>query len=146
MEVFPPSVPSKTELLAVSKGLRGCDPAAIDRAVTFLVQESRGNWHNRARAKFSRRLKHCQLQPNQSKALVDCILARLQRGYFSEQFADQLRLALYLDRDALLTAAQEVANSQLLHVQRYANWVLSAHGAGLRPNNSFKPNPLRGSA
>jgi hypothetical protein len=137
---------SKPELLLVAKGLRTCEPAAIDRAVAFLVQDSRGTWHNRARAKFARRLKHCPLSPAQSLALVDSIIARLTQGSFSEQFADQLRLALLLDRQALLSAATKAQDSPLPHVQRYADWVVACHGAGLRPSNSSKPNPHRGSS
>jgi len=146
MDALRHSDPTKSELLAVAKGLRAGDAQAVNRAVAFLMQDSRGHWHNRARAKFSRRLKHCSLQPPQYRALVSCIAARLQRGYFAEQFSDQLRLALHLDRDALLSAAQEALSSPLPHVQRYAGWVIACHGAGLRPDNSFKPKPLRGAA
>lgn len=136
---------SKPELLLIAKGLRTCEAAAIDRAVAFLVQDSRGTWHNRARAKFARRLKHCPLSPAQSLALVGCIIARLTRGSFSEQFADQLHLALLLDRHALLSAATEAQDSPLPHVRRYAGWLVACHGSGLRPDNSFKPNPPGGS-
>jgi len=146
MDAFQQFNPTKPELLSVAKGLRTCDPLAIERAVAFLLLDSRGHWHNRARAKFSRRLKHCPLSQSQVTALAGRIAARLHSGYFAEQFADQLRLALHLDRDALISAAQGALQSPLPHVRRYAGWVIASHGSELRPNNSFKPKPLRGSA
>lgn len=139
METSTPSGPSKTELLALAKGLRACEPAAVDLAVAFLAGDSRGHWHNRARAKFARRLKHCPLRPEQSRAVVDCIIARMRHGHFPEQFIDQLRLALHLDLDAVVAASREALDSPLLHVQRLAGWVVAFHGNGLHTPGSNDP-------
>lgn len=119
---------TKAELLAVAKGLRLCHPDSVEAAVAFIAGESLGYWHNRARAKFARRLKHCPLQAHQAQVLVTAIVGRLVSGRFSEQFSDQLRLALQLDRTAVLMAAQVAAESPAAHVRRYARWVLAHHG------------------
>ena len=54
---------------------------------------------------LARRFKHCQLGRTHRDQLVACIARRLTEGNFSEQFKDQLRLALHLDRQAILAAA-----------------------------------------
>jgi hypothetical protein len=46
---------------------------------------------------------------------------------FSEQFKDQLRLAMQLNGRAMLQESRECLASQKAHVRRYAGWVLS-HG------------------
>lgn len=140
METSTQSQPGKAELLALAKGLKACEPAAMDLAVAFLAGDSRGHWHNRARAKFARRLKHCPLRPEQSRAVVDCIIARMRHGHFPEQFIDQLRLALHLDRQAVVAASREALDSPLLHVQRLAGWVIAFHGEGLRTPGPMDPD------
>lgn len=128
MESVLPLDPTRLELLAIAKRLEACDPAAVDAAVDFFLRDSRGHWHNRARAKFSRRLKHCPLSPSQALAIADCVASRLEQGHFPEQFADQLRLALHLDQPRLLRAAELALASPLEHVRRYAAWVMAFHG------------------
>jgi len=72
-----------------------------------------------------RRLKHCDLEPKQRTILVEVISGRLASGEFSEQFKDQLRLAMHLDMDATVAAAYQAMNSRRGYVVRYAQWVLS---------------------
>jgi len=72
-----------------------------------------------------RRLKHIPLARNQKDRVVECILHRLATGQFSEQFRDQLRLALHLDRRTTLAAATRALESEKPHVKRYSKWVLS---------------------
>lgn len=127
METVSQRIPTRLELRAMAEGLEGCDPAAIDAAVEFFLLDSRGLWHNRARAKFSRRLKHCPLSPVQGQAIVDCVAARLEHGRFPAQFTDQLRLALHLDQARLLHAAERALASPLEHVRRHARWVVAFH-------------------
>src|SRR5262249_18018138 len=84
----------------------GLDPVAsnhaeaLERCIEFVLAETEGLWHGRARAMMCRRLKHCELTPDQRRQLVSCITERLATGNFSEQFRDQLRLALHLDSRA----------------------------------------------
>jgi hypothetical protein len=77
--------------------LLSCDREAIERCFEFILAETRGVWHGRARAMMCRRLKHCEIAPERRQRLVDCIMNRLVSGDFSEQFQDQLRLAIHLD-------------------------------------------------
>jgi len=64
--------------------------AALHEALAFFLAESRGHWHNRARAKIARHLKHCRLDAAACADLVRTIARRLIDGNFTEQFADQL--------------------------------------------------------
>ena len=122
-----PGVSSLTreEVRALADRIKAADPPAIDDAVRFVCAESEGLWHGRGRAMMCRRLKHIPMSRSQSKPLVDAILGRLKAGRFSEQFRDQLRLALHLDRNAALEAARRGATSDKAHVRRYSQWLLS---------------------
>jgi len=116
---------SKSELHELADGLLRSEPWAVVRCVEFILAETRGLWHGRARALMCRRLKHCELTPGQKERLVAGITGRLAAGDFSEQFKDQLRLALHLDGPRTFAAARECAARPMLHVRRYAVWVLS---------------------
>lgn len=116
---------SKVELHALADGLVLDEDAHVERCVAFVTLESRGHWHGRARAMLCRRLKHCRLGRTHRRQLVECILGRLVSGEFAEQFKDQLRLALHLDRTASLAAARQAVRSARPHVARYAAWVLA---------------------
>jgi hypothetical protein len=118
---------SKQELHDLADGLFLEVPSAVERCVEFVVSETCGHWHGRARAMMCRRLKHCPLTQAQSRRLVECIAARLVEGRFSEQFKDQLRLALHLNPARTFQQARAAQSSPLPHVRRYAGWVLS-HG------------------
>lgn len=101
------------------------DPTAIERCVRFVVAETRGFWHGRARAMMCRRLKHCELGPQQRSQLVEAITSRLASGLFSEQFKDQLRLAMHLDFEQTADVCRNILLSpRRLYVRRYAQWVL----------------------
>jgi hypothetical protein len=116
---------TKDEVRAIADRLRPGDPHAIDEAVRFVCAESVNQWHGRGRAMMCRRLKHIPMSRSQSGPLVIAILARLASGHFSEQFRDQLRLALHLDRKGTLEIARRGARSEKAHVRRYSEWLLS---------------------
>jgi len=119
---------SKTDLRSLADGLILEDPLSIDRCVDFVISETKGLWHNRARAMMCRRLKHCTLGRKQRTQLVRAISTRLASGEFSEQFKDQLRLAMRLDMEATLATAKKVLESNKSYPKsymiRYAQWVL----------------------
>jgi hypothetical protein len=115
----------KKDLHSLADGLILEDQWSIDRCVDFVVSETKGLWHGRARAMMCRRLKHCVLGRKQRTQLVEAISERLASGEFSEQFKDQLRLAMYLDMETTSTAAHGAIKSNKAHAIRYAQWVLS---------------------
>jgi len=123
---------SKRDLLRLADGLLEPEPQVIGLCVEFVLAETRGVWHGRARAMMCRRLKHCDLEPAQRAGLVDGILQRLASGNFSEQFKDQLRLALLLDgaRSLRVAADCEADGRSRPHARRYARWVLAHRNAG----------------
>ena len=116
---------SKPELQSLADGLVLEEPLALERCVTFVIAETEGNWHGRARAMMCRRLKHAALSEAQSARLVACICERLEKGVFAEQFKDQLRLAMHLSAPRLFSVSRSCVASPLAHVSRYALWVLS---------------------
>jgi hypothetical protein len=120
----------KGDLHDLADGLLLNDQGAIDACVEFVLAESEGNWHGRARAMMCRRLKHCELSRQQQSQLVSCIVDRLSTGNFSEQFRDQLRLALHISRDNIVEAARKnLSGSQKDHVRRYCAWIVAHHSA-----------------
>jgi hypothetical protein len=138
---MPPATAASADLLLSKPGLHALadrllvdEAEAVERCVAFVLVESRGFWHNRARAMMCRRLKHCSLSAAQRAALVACIGARLAAGTFSEQFKDQLRLALHLDLAATRRVAAAGLDSPAAHVRRHAAWVLSAEHLRDRPS------------
>ena len=116
---------SKQELHALADRLAEHEPVAVDDCVEFVLAETKGHWHGRARAMMCRRLKHCELGQSNRTKLLTCILRRLRSGEFSEQFKDQLRLALHLDTKQTLSACESAISSDRPHVRRYAAWALS---------------------
>ncbi len=127
MESTLPPEPTREELRAFGQRLGACEPLDVTTAANFLLGESRGLWHNRARAMFARRLKHCTLEPEMASAVVACICARLERGNFAEQFTDQIRLALHLDHGQVLEVAQRCVSNSPKHVRRHAAWIVRFH-------------------
>ena len=119
---------SKAALQELADRLLHEDGEAISMCVDFVCCETRGVWHGRARAMMCRRMKHVGLDKNQSAQLVDSIASRLARGQFSEQFKDQLRLAMTLDASRLFSVARACQSSNLPHVRAYAEWVLRHDG------------------
>jgi hypothetical protein len=123
---------SKSDLHRLADGLLINDQAAIDDCVNFVLAETEGNWHGRARAMMCRRLKHCEIREEQQAKLVACIVGRLSDGDFAEQFYDQLRLALQIDRQAVVEAAIEnLSGNAKDHVRRYSAWVLQHHNTAM---------------
>ena len=125
---------SKAALHELADGLLLQEQWFIDRCVDFVISETRGLWHGRARAMMCRRLKHCPLARSQQARLVACITGRLMSGEFSEQFKDQLRLSMHLDPPQTFAAARQSSASARRHVARYARWVL-AHEAANAPSS-----------
>ncbi len=116
---------SKLELHRLADDLILEEPGAVETCIRFIVAETNGHWHGRARAMMCRRLKHLTLDPSQNSQLVAAITRRLSSGQFSEQFRDQLRLALALDPERTYACARDAAASAKHHVRRYAKWVLA---------------------
>lgn len=116
---------SKAELQGLADGLCRGDTQVTSLCVEFVCAETLGVWHGRARAMMCRRMKHVGLDENQSARLVECISGRLASGRFSEQFKDQLRLALKLDAPTVFQVARDCRSSDSQHVRAYAAWVLS---------------------
>ena len=113
----------KSALERVIEGLAHCAPEAVEEAVAFFILETRGYWHNRARAKIARRLKHCTLCEAHSRPVIQCIVRRLVEGDFTEQFRDQLGLLVRLDCQAARTAGAEAVKSKHPHVARLGHWL-----------------------
>ena len=116
---------SKQELHALADRLLEHEPVIVNYCIEFVLAETKGHWHGRARAMMCRRLKHCELGRTNRARLLTGILRRLRSGEFSEQFKDQLRLALHLDAKQTLVACEGAMSSDRLHVRRYAKWALS---------------------
>lgn len=116
---------SKLELHAMADALQTCEPVMVQSCVDFVLAETRGLWHGRARAMMCRRLKHCDVGRTHRTALVHYITGRLVRGLFSEQFKDQLRLALHLDLEGTLAICRACLESPKPYVRRYAEWATS---------------------
>ena len=53
--------------------------------------------------------------------MVDVVIWRLLAGQFSEQFTDQLKMALRFDPQRMAEAAEEASRSKKEYVRRYAN-------------------------
>jgi len=117
--------PNKAQLLQLADELLLGEANALPHALAFFYQESRGHWHNRARAMLARRFKHVVLDGRQREQLCACILGRLSAGNFTEQFIDQLKLAWRLDPLLTRSAAQAALGSTRAHVRRYAQRALS---------------------
>jgi hypothetical protein len=115
---------SKTQLHALADALLLEEAQALERSVEFVLAETKGHWHGRARAMLCRRLKHRTLTGAQSARLVSCFSLRLTEGNFSEQFKDQLRLALHLNASHLFAAARTCNTNSTAHIRRAAQWVL----------------------
>lgn len=101
------------------------DAEAIETCIEFIEADTKEIGHGRLRALMSRRLKHCTLHRRQQNRLVRCITQRLQSGNFSQQFKDQLRLALFLEPKSTFEAARKSRHDSRDYVRRYAEWILA---------------------
>lgn len=120
----PASIPSilKQDLHGLIDDVHAGDPAAISRAVDFTVAESFGYWHNRARAKLCRWFKNHRPNQDQQQRLVEAIATRLTRGDFSEQFKDQLSMAVRFDPELMRRTATSLLDADKEYIRRYARW------------------------
>ncbi len=116
---------SKREVRALANALHPEAVDVLEKTVGFICAETEGLWHGRGRAMMCRRLKHLELPKAHRDRLVSVILHRLDSGHFSEQFRDQLRLAMHLNREKTFAAARRALESPKDYVRRYARWVLS---------------------
>ena len=123
---------SKEELLALADDLVLEEEGALERCLEFIESRSKGVWHDRARAKMCRRLKHIELTDIEKSRLLALILSRLREGDFAEQFRDMLRLAIAIDPGAVSAAGTELMADPRVFVRKQASWILST----LRPNET----------
>ncbi|WP_145304521.1 hypothetical protein [Crateriforma conspicua] len=114
---------TKTELHSLVAAVKLGDLEATSRAVEFVAAESFGMWHNRARAKLCRYFKNHPPTDDQSKRMVDAIIDRLIDGRFSEQFKDQLSMAIRFSPARMAEAATVASASDRNYIRRYADWV-----------------------
>lgn len=103
------------------------DPESIARCIEFIEAESKGIWHNRARAIMCRRLKHVELSNEDSERLVASILNKFETGKFAQQFKDLLKLALTLHKGATLELAATLSSDTRAYVKRQADWLIEHH-------------------
>jgi hypothetical protein len=109
------------------------EPGIVEECLSFFTSETRGHWHNRARAKIARRLKHCALGDADRQRVVEAIGRRLMQGNFSEQFRDQLRLVFHLDPAAAAQIGQAARESALPHVRSHGEWLAAHHPPAATP-------------
>ncbi len=100
-------------------------PEALEDCLSFFEADSKGLWHNRARAKLARRFKHISLSPHQQARVMNAIIRRFISGDFSEQFVDQLHLALRIEASQLYAAAERVSSDAKPHIRKCADWILA---------------------
>lgn len=113
----------KAALERLTDDLAAGRAGAMEACLAFFAAESRGHWHNRARAKMARRLKHVDLADADRRRLVEVIVRRLVEGDFTEQFKDQLHLLLHLDPGAAAAAAASASHGAQPHIRRYGEWL-----------------------
>ncbi|MBN1007816.1 hypothetical protein [Amphritea pacifica] len=95
----------------------GC-PEAINVAANYMCSCSRGFGHNRFRSKIARRFKHVALTRNQEQRIVETILFRLSNGDIDEQFIEQLKLCVWLNREVTTKRAKELLSSEKSYIRR----------------------------
>lgn len=117
---------SKPDLDVLIYDVKRGQADAIRRAVDFVTAESFGYWHNRARAKLCRHFKNHPPPEEDSKRLVDAIASRLIDGRFSEQFEDQLSMAIRFDPARMADIADVASRSDREYIRRYAERVRHA--------------------
>lgn len=114
----------KQDLHGLIDDVHAGDQAAVSRAVDFVVAESFGLWHNRARAKLCRWFKNHRPNQDQQQRMVEAIAARLTDGNFFEQFRDQLSMAVRFDPDLMQRTAASLLNADKDYVRDYAQRTL----------------------
>ena len=117
---------TKSDLHSLIDDVKRGDPDATSRATVFVAAESFGMWHNRARANLCRYFKNHPPSDGECKRMVDAIVNRLTDGRFSEQFKDQLSMAIRFDPDRMAEAVTIASSSERGYIRRYADWVRHA--------------------
>ena len=115
---------AKCCLKKIADGLKSADPLFIDFCVNCVLSNARCIGSERINALMCRRLKHCKIDESKQFQLINCILGRLITGAFTEQFKDQLRLALHLDFITTQEIGWQCLNSKKAYIRRYAEWLL----------------------
>ncbi len=116
----------KPELETLISRLKNGDQDAEYECVIFVLAESFGIWHGRARAKICRNLKHHPPDEMLRFKLVERIIWRLKTGNFSEQFKDQLKMAIRFSPNKMLETAHQLRDAEKEYVRRYAAYVCRA--------------------
>ena len=114
------------ELHELIENTKAGSPDAIQSSVRFVVAESFGYWHNRARAKLCRHFKNHPPQLKECDRMVNAIFGRLTSGNFYEQFKDQLSMAIRFNREKMTKAANIAIKSEREYIRRYGKRVLHA--------------------
>ena len=117
---------TKPDLHSLIDDVKRGDTDAATRAVAFVIAESFGMWHNRARAKLCRHFKNHPPSYDRCESMVDAIVSRLIDGRFYEQFKDQLSMAIRFAPDRMADAAAVASQSDRDYIRRYAAWVRHA--------------------
>ena len=117
---------SKGDLRSLVADTKTGDMSAVGRSVEFVIHESFGNWHNRARAKLCRFFKNHPPDEDECARMVDAVCTRLITGKFYEQFNDQLSMAIRFDCERMTKTAFVAANSERDYIRRYGARVLHA--------------------
>ena len=131
---------TKSELHTLIDDVKAGDHDATARATAFVSAESFGMWHNRARAKLCRYFKNHPPPDDQCRQMVDAIISRLTDGRFSEQFNDQLSMAIRLAPDEMADAAALASGSERSYIRRYATWVRHALDSSRTAQDDGEPS------
>lgn len=116
---------TKVDLYQLIEAVKAGDRDSISKATLFVAHESFGLWHNRARAKLCRHFKnHPPAQTEDCNRMIDAIIQRLIDGRFSEQFMDQISMAIRHDPQRLYAAAIAASTSEKAYIRRYAKRAL----------------------
>ncbi len=118
----------KCSLFQMIEDMKRGDLAARDYCISFLIIETDGVWHGRARAKISRNLPANHVDTKTANQVVRAVGERLVSGRFSEQFKDQINLGLRLLPDLKLSFAKQGLISKKQYVRRYSNWTIERFG------------------
>lgn len=117
---------SKEQLQILIFRMKQGDTNATNLCVIFVTYECRGTWHNRARANICTYLKTHPPSQDVQEQLVSVVCSRLATGYFSEQFSNQLSMAIRFAPDKMHAVATVSGDDSREYVRRYSRRVLMA--------------------
>jgi hypothetical protein len=103
-------------------GLQFSVEAAVD-SVENNSTEDIGN--GRRRARLCRRLKHVELSAEQTERCLTVILQRLATGDFSQNFKDEIGLAVHLDSARTFKVALSLIEHPKQYIAKYATWIIN---------------------